>query len=321
MMTALFSKTMTGLAAAVALGLFMTAPASAGDIDWDNVEGKEIVLFYPGQGSWEWALTQSDHSGAKKFRQGKNCAECHEGEEADMGNLIVSGKKLEPQPIERKRGFIPVNVKVAHDGENFYMRLEWTEQGMNGFPSMDPDFETKVTVMFDDGTVSEARRAGCWGTCHDDATGMASNAGPELPKYLSKSRAKNTRQGGGKNYKSDSEIASLEAAGTFLEYWQARLNHDQAPVAVDGHILKSREENKSPAVSVSSHYTHGTWVVVFSRPMTVDGDYRKAIKEGVTYTFGIAIHEAHAAKRFHHVSFENTFVLDSGDADLVAPRR
>jgi len=297
------------------------APVLAQGIDWDSVEGKEITLFYPGQGSWEWTLTKSDHSGATKFRQGKNCSECHEGEEQSMGNLIVSGQKLEPQPIERKRGFIPVNVKVAHDGENFYMRLKWTEQGKDGFPAMDSKYETKVTVMFDDGEIAEATRAGCWGTCHDDATGMASNSGADLPKYLSKSREKNTRTGGGTNYKPDAEIAGLAASGVFLEYWQARLNHDQAPVAVDGHILKSRDENAAPAVSVSSQYNHGQWTVVFSRPMSVDGDFRKTITQGKTYSFGIAIHEAHAAKRFHHVSFDYTFVLNSGEADLVAPRR
>lgn len=308
------------ITAIAALG-FIAGPASSQEIDWDSVEGKEITLLYPGQASWEWALTKSSHSGATKFRQGKTCNECHEGEEQDMGELIVSGKKLEPQPIERKRGFILVNVKVAHDGENFYMRLEWTEQGKDGFPTMDPDYETKVTVMFDDGSVPEAKRAGCWGTCHDDATGMASNSGPELKKYLSKSRTKNTRQGGGTNYKTDAEIAALAGAGTFLEYWQARLNHDQAPVAVDGHILKSRDENENPLASASFQYLHGKWIVVFSRPLNVSGEYRKPITPGKTYTFGIAIHEAYAAKRFHHISFEHTFVLDKGDADFVAARR
>ena len=28
--------------------------------------------------SFEWALTQTDHSGAKKFREGKNCKDCHQ---------------------------------------------------------------------------------------------------------------------------------------------------------------------------------------------------------------------------------------------------
>jgi len=86
-------------------------------------------------------------------------------------------------------------------------------------------------------------------------------------------------------------------------------------------VLKSREENAPPTVQVSSQFSHGTWVVVFTRPLVVDGDYRKAIVPGKTYSFGVAIHESHAAKRYHHVSFDHTFVLDSGDADVVAPSR
>lgn len=315
------SKTLTGLAAAAAFAVYFTTPAVSADIDWDSIEGAEITLFYPGQASWEWVLTKSNHTGATKFREGKNCSDCHEGEEQSMGNLIVSGQKLEPNPIDRKRGFIPVNVKAAHDDTNFYLRLEWTEEGVDGFPVMDPDYETKVTVMFDDGSLAEATRAGCWGTCHDDATGMPSNDGQPLPKYLSKSRTNNTRTGGDRSYKSDADIAALAAEGTFMEYWQARLNHNQAPVAADGHILKSRDENAAPAIQVSSQFTHGTWVVIFTRPLAMGGGYRKAIVPGKTYSFGVAIHESHAAKRYHHVSFDHTFVLDSGDADVVAPAR
>jgi len=147
---------------------------------------------------------------------------------------------------------------------------------------------------------------------------MPSNSGAELRKYLSKSRTANSRQGGGTNYKTDDEIAALAKEGEFMEYWQARLNHDQSAAAIDGHILKSRDENASPAVSATSGYDHGKWIVIFTRPLAVAGDYRKAIIPGVTYSFGLAIHEAHAAKRFHHVSFDHTFALDGGDADVIA---
>ena len=67
---------------------------SAYAIDWNKIEAKQVTLFYPGQSSWEWLLTKKDHSGAKNFRKGKGCRECHQGEEKDMGNLLVSGKRL-----------------------------------------------------------------------------------------------------------------------------------------------------------------------------------------------------------------------------------
>ena len=72
------------------------------------------MLFYPGQASWEWALTPSDMSGADDFRKGKDCAICHIGEEATMGPQIVTGKprmfktgekpSIEPTPIPGKPG-------------------------------------------------------------------------------------------------------------------------------------------------------------------------------------------------------------------------
>ena len=51
---------------------------------------KDVALFYPGQSSWEWVMTESDHSGAGKFRGGKNCAACHVGDEKNMGESLVS---------------------------------------------------------------------------------------------------------------------------------------------------------------------------------------------------------------------------------------
>lgn len=52
-------------------------------IDWDRVKEKNIILFYPGQSSWEWVLT--DHSASKSVKKGTDCLECHEDEEQEMG--------------------------------------------------------------------------------------------------------------------------------------------------------------------------------------------------------------------------------------------
>jgi cytochrome c-type protein NapC len=58
-------------------------------------------------------------------------------------------------------------------------------------------------------------------------------------------------------------------------------------------------------------------VVVLSRKLKLGDPVRKDIVPGRAYTVGFALHEAHAAHRFHHVSFEHTLVLDSGEADFV----
>src|ERR1043165_780429 len=93
-----------------------TTPSYA--IDWNRVQGKDMVLFYPAQMSWELLLTQSEHSGAGKFRDGKNCRGCHDNEEQSSGNLLVADKTAEPAPIAGKPGAIKAKVKTAHDAQN-----------------------------------------------------------------------------------------------------------------------------------------------------------------------------------------------------------
>src|SRR5262249_30212503 len=129
---------------AFAIALLMSSQALA--VDWSKVQGKDITLFYPAQLSWEMLLTQSDHSGAKKFRDGKDCRGCHEGEEPASGNLLVADKHSEPTPIAGKPGFLKANVKTAHDGERIYVHVEFAP-GQQPDAGMDKDFATKVAVM------------------------------------------------------------------------------------------------------------------------------------------------------------------------------
>ena len=101
------------------------AADAAQAMHWSDVPAKAITLFHPGQASWEWALTQSDHSGAKKFRGGKACGQCHDGEESAIGKVIASGKKVEPAPPAGRPGSIELRVQAVHDGQRLYLRLEW----------------------------------------------------------------------------------------------------------------------------------------------------------------------------------------------------
>lgn len=299
-----------------AIGFVLAPPALA--IDWNTIKGTDITLFYPGQSSWEWVLTQADHSGAKKFREGKNCRACHKGEETAIGNLIVSGKKLEPNPIAGKPGSIPVNVKAAYDDERLYVRLEWTDPPPSGV-TMDAEYESKVAMMLDGGSVPEATRAGCWGVCHDDAASMASAARDKgLTKYLGVSRVKIQRSGGGENFKSKEALDQLLRSEVFMEYWQARLNKNKPAVAIDGFILERRNENRSPMVSATAEFKQRKWVVVLTRKLLTNSPGHKNIVPGKTYTVGFALHDDHTERRFHHISLEHTLVLDQGEADIMA---
>ncbi|MEJ2130748.1 MAG: ethylbenzene dehydrogenase-related protein, partial [Gammaproteobacteria bacterium] len=211
------------LAAALGFAL-MALQIPAWGVDWSTIEGKDIELFYPGQSAWEWILVQTDHSGAKKLREGKACRECHDGEQEDIGNLIVSGEKLEPDPIPDKPGTIKLNVKSAHDTDNLYLRLHW-QNGDGGGERMDPKHQAKITVMLNPFTFTAVQLAGCWTTCHNDAQTMPNaEPGSKLTKYLIASRTKASRSGGGENYKPQADRDTLLADGQFMEYWQARLN-------------------------------------------------------------------------------------------------
>ncbi|MCA0200622.1 MAG: ethylbenzene dehydrogenase-related protein [Proteobacteria bacterium] len=286
-------------------------------LDWNKVSGKDVVLFYPAQMSWEMLLTQSDHSGAGKFREGKNCAGCHEGEEKASGKLLVNDKSTEPTPIAGKPGFVMANVKAAHDGEKIYVRVE-VDSGQQPDAGMDKDFATKIAVMIDDGKVPEATRAGCWATCHDNLTRMPSGGSGETQKYLSRSRVSLSRKGGAE-IKPAAELDKIRAEGGYLEYWQARLNPGKPAVAVDGTILEKRTENATPAVSVEASESGTKWTVIFSRKMAA-GAPHKDFAVGKNYTIGISLHAGHAAQRFHYVSLEKTLSIDSGKADFIAAR-
>jgi cytochrome c-type protein NapC len=279
----------------------------------------DIKLFAPGQASWEWVLTESDHSASKSVRKGANCRECHDGEEEKIGTLIASGKKLEPNPIPGRPGSIKVNVKAARDKENLYVRLEWKGAPPGGGQKMDPDFQSKVALMFSDGTVKESKIAGCWGTCHDDAVHMASaEQGKKITKYLFSSRTKVTRKGGGESYKPDTEIKALLGGNAFLEIWRAKLNSGQPAVAEDGYILDKRIKHKDAAINAQSQHADGKWTVVLSRKLKQPGTGYLGFEDGKVYPFGVALHDNHTEDRFHHVSLGYTLVLGKGKADVVA---
>jgi cytochrome c-type protein NapC len=293
-------------AAGVAPGTAVAAP------DWSSVPSKDVMLFYPGQSSWEWLLTPSDHPGADKFRAGKNCAACHIGDETNMGALLVSGKKNETSPIPGKPGSISAKVQFAHDAQSLYVRLVISE-GNQPNAKMDSSYDTRVTMMLDGGGVVEANRAGCFAACHADAAGMPAAGGSDRTMYLPKTRAKLTAQGGGDALAGN--LAQLKSSGYQLEYWQAKLNPGSPAAAASGVIFDKMDESKPTDVTAEATNAGGTWTVVLSRKL--NGGV-VSLAPGKTYTVAFAVHAGHTNKRFHYVSFERTLALDSGSADFVA---
>jgi hypothetical protein len=317
------------MAAGLVFPLLMPTASHAAGIDWRSVTGKEVVLFYPGQASWEWSLTPTEMSGADDFRKGKNCDVCHIGEERAMGAQLVTGKPrafktgekpaIEPTPIAGKPGFVAATVKFANDGTSLFVHLEFAE-GAQPDAKQDAAVATRVSVMFNDGKVSEANRGGCFAACHDDATGMASAGGATRTKYLPKTHAKMTRQGGGDGLKPADELAKLKADGYFLEYWQARLNPGKPAEAANGTIFDKREQTSPTVVSAEATQSGGTWSVTLSRKLDAGAGFKSFSGPGPYYV-AVAIHSGHSEGRFHYVSFQRTLALNSGTADFVAVKK
>lgn len=269
------------------------------------------MLMYPAQTSWEVLMTQNRHSGRRRFLEGKDCFACHGNiDEHPLGDELVHAEKFkEPEPIPGKPGFVDLQVKTAHDADNLYVRLE-LDPGMQPDAGMDKDFETKVSMIIDDGTVADTKRSGCWTACHDNSVSMSRGIA-YITKYLNVSRVD------GGDIASAEKLASLKADGQYLEYWQARLNPGAKAVPVDGYILEKRVENEKPVVKVDATQTKaGVWTVTFTRKL-IAGPGHKDIEPGKTYNIGFSVHAGHTAKRFHYVSFERKLVLDSGEADFV----
>lgn len=187
------------VSAITGLALAASGPAPAADatrLKWDGVPKTEITLFYPGQSTQEWMTSAAHKAGATGVNEGKNCIACHEGEEADLGKVIVSGKKLEPNPIAGKPGSIKLTVQAAYDKEYFYLKASWPthlkEAGAfhnykafkggkwvtYGSNRTDKDvkagtskvsYEDRFNFMFGDnkGTVAGFEAQGCWVTCHN----------------------------------------------------------------------------------------------------------------------------------------------------------
>jgi hypothetical protein len=262
--------------------------------DWQTVSIKKLRLFYPGQASIDWVMNAADHSAVSDIvDKQRSCAKCHEGDSHDIGKLIVAGKPagssktvLEPQPIPGKAGWLPVSFQAAHDGEKLYVRLEW-ESPKGGADKMDAANEIKATMLFDGGdTVEGAAINGCWSACHSDLRTMKNARDDKTTKYV-------------KN-------ADL-AAGRFYDLIQFR----SGGKPVDGYVADARVMEGGKSLLAANGRKEGNkWVVTFERRLAGGAPGDHALDGERIHNFGLAIHEDHAAARYHYVSLGYQFGLD-----------
>jgi cytochrome c-type protein NapC len=315
--------------ASLLVGLCAAPAARAAGIDWASVPGKDVVLFYPGQSAWEWALTPDSMSGATKFmREGKSCVDCHDGEEKTMGDHLVSGKprvfkdgtkpSIEPTPIAGKPGWIGATVKFANDGTNLYVHLD-VKTGNQPNAGQDAAADTKVTVMFSAAKTPDVLRAGCFAACHNDMTGMPDANGAARTHYLGATHAKLSLQGGGDALKPDADLSKLKAANYFLEDWQAKLNPGR-PAQAASYVVFAKRDPATVPLTAQASYAGGIWSVTLSSKLAPGGGLID-FATGTTYAVSFAVHAGHTDGRFHYVSLEKTLVIDSGNADFVAVKK
>ena len=325
-----------------------SATAGASNVDWTAIEAREVVLFYPGQASMEWVLKGSDHGGKLAVMTGDRCFECHEDEEVDIGDLIVSGEKIEATPIEGKRGSIDVAIKAAYDTNNLHLQFQWAdaEHAPVDFVEggkMDPENPIKLAVMLatdseDDPKVEFAERAGCWQSCHIDANYMpgqpdnAELAGSPLAdrldlslgytKYLKESRTEieidgknGAKRGGWDKLRSEAEIQAAFDNGSFMDLLRYNAGSGKSE---DGHILEQRIMSGGQGVIFNGELNDGVWTVEMIRKLTSDMPGDVSMSNDQMYNIGFAIHDDYSSSRFHHVSLGLKLGFDNEDAEINA---
>lgn len=325
-----------------------TTSSAASNINWSGIEPVEIPLFFPGQASMEWVLKGSDHGGKRAIMTGDRCFDCHEDEEVDIGDKIVSGEILEPTPIPGKRGSMVLKVQATHDANNLYMRFQWKDDKHVPAPfitggKMDPENQIKFAIMLatdseDDPKVEFAERSGCWQSCHHDVNSMPHEPDKSLlktsplaeqldlsggfTKYLKESRTAieiegkdNKKRGGWDKLKSEVEIEALLKKGAFMDLLRYKSGTGESE---DGYILAERVMTGGQGVNFAGELKDGVWTVTMKRKLTSDklGDISMATDQ--LYNIGFALHDDYSSSRFHHVSLGFKLGFDNEDAEINA---
>lgn len=337
-------RVITTLGAAVcALVLGSGGALAAGKtIDWSKLPEATTTMFYPGQASFEWIQTGTDHGGARSFtKKGEKCSGCHVEETADMGKKMVTGQKIEPTVLPGKRASIPLKIKAAYDADTLYMRFEFPAGQHHDVPNaaggkMDPDNEIKLAMMLDAGKVDAADRSGCWASCHADARDMPSApkkdalgaakgidvSGGYVTKYLPESRTavslKDEPRGGWDKVKPQADLDAMLKSGQFLDL--ARFKAGKGGVSEDGYVLADRVLKQGSGATFAGKKEGDSWVVTMTRKLNSGQPGDHVLEAGKSYTVGFAIHDDYAWGRFHHVSLDMRLGLDA-DGEIKAVKQ
>ena len=291
----------------------------AADIDWGQVETKNIKVFYPGVASWEF-LTGVDHgTGEVPVKSIKKaCADCHVGKDgaydinADKiiaGELkkVKSGEPFESEPITGAKGFNEVAVQAAYDAGNIYLRLQWTGSGASvADPSLAKDDKAdRISVQIAD-KIKTFNLYGCFIACHDDETGMPKNSGEEKKLYGYYAAGK-----------PQDKLDGYLAQGQFVDLWEAFFEGPEVKTE-DGYILESRHEDQND-LSATGSFEGGKYTVVITRKLSTGDTKDIVLHDGKDFSMGISVHDNKHKGRHHYTSLPVSIGL-SASGDIKAKK-
>ena len=193
---------LTAIGLVGALGSSAVEAADPARINWSKIPAVNISLFYPGQSSYEWLISDAHEGAASRVKRGDACTSCHDEKDAEkeLGEKLVKAGPLEPMPVKGKEGYKDLKMQAAYDDKNAYLRFQWKTQNSYpgtehqylrfdgkewkvwGYPRLDKIvqdghmqgiYEDRMSIMIDDGKVPGFDKQGCWLTCHDGQRDMS----------------------------------------------------------------------------------------------------------------------------------------------------
>ena len=296
----------------------------AAEVDWSKVPVKTIKVFYPGQASWDFMISQDHGTGAAPVKTLKKaCAECHvsdTGEYDINADKIIGGELkrakskqvLEPEGLAGAKGFKDVALQIAYDADNLYLRSQWPGSGASVTdPALADDGKAdRISFQIAD-KIKTFGMYGCYITCHDDEENMPENRGTEVTLYGYYTRDKDG------SVKDQPTLDAYLAKGQFIDLLEAAFVGSEVKTE-DMYVLDKRNKDQND-VTAAGGFENGTYTVVITRKLATGDNNDITLADGARFDLTVAIHDNKNTGRKHYTSFPVSIGL-STSADITAQK-
>lgn len=277
-------------------GVAHVSAAGVAPVVAQAASSKDVILFSPGQADAEWVVTR--HPGAQSLRQGRDCHQCHQGDEREMGLSLGEKGSVTSRDLR---------VAFSVSGTDLVVKLSWKG----------PADDQQIAMMWGNDGNTAFKRGGCWAACHEDMPGMNMDKGQGLSKYLWVARAQQQSIGRPAVFKSATELNDLRERGNFVEIWKADLNGTKDATIAGGTVLEQLSWSANSPLKGSAKFDRGQWTATFRRPLQGGPGHSKSFLPDTEYTFGVALRGADSKPGQHWVSMPLTFSLNSLETDFI----